>query len=228
MIGIFGLILLPLVLLVALGWLAPLILGLVLHRRMLVVIGGAWALASIALVAGLVFLGSRAFSGGGVRPQNFDAATYAGPTGCLAMAHHGPFRLLLRQHDAERDGGRFFIEGEAGRALAPAGSLTVEWLELRAPGPATGAATVAYSLGTAADKLELQAGRQLDLPYGPPFTAVITTARRPGGMLELNLKLTDAANRSVTFSGGDRQTAPAFEAVAPSGDIFWRGSFEYG
>lgn len=136
------------------------------------------------------------------------------------------------------DHGVFDIEAPAqGTAKVPAGewrllSYTIEHpetpgkAETDRPTPSRISATVPKDLGT----VEVPADGTLDLPFGPPYRALVKAQPANRGPVNLRLDLQDVGGASCTglkVEGG-RPPSPSFRIFDPAGKLVHRGKFEYG
>ncbi len=87
-------------------------------------------------------------------------------------------------------------------------------------------ANVPKDLGT----LEVPAGGTLELPFGPPYRALVRAHPKKRGKVDLRLDLKDRGGASCAGLRveGDRPPSPSFRIFDPGGKLVHKGEFEYG
>jgi hypothetical protein len=221
------------VILVLLGWLAPLIVGIRRHRRkaggkVLIGVGAAWGL----LALGLVGMATKSFYELD-RTYNhevsaFTPASYTGAVGTLTFGYDLAGTLKIRHEGAE--GSKWWTVGVSNAtAVVPAGPIKVDDLSFSvtdAKGKVLG--SLNCDLSAENQSFSLATNGQRRIAGGFPLTASIDASKRDA-QLSLGYKLADAAGNRVTWNAaGQGRKPPAFEAVSPAGKCFWRDNFEYG
>jgi len=227
-----GLMVWGVVALVLLGWLAPLVVGIVRRRRkggkVLVGVGSVWCL----LALGLVGLAVQMFMDWN-RTHNhevaaFDASTYAGAVGTLSFPYAYQGAFVFRQEGPDGDTW-WKVAVSNGAAVAPAGLLIADdliFFVTDSQGKALGTLTCGFraeheAFALATNGLHRIAG-------GFPWTASVQVEKLDD-KLSMSFSMVDSAENKVAWhaAGGGRKP-PAFEAVDSSGKCFWRDNFEYG
>ncbi|NLE39583.1 MAG: hypothetical protein GX621_16305, partial [Pirellulaceae bacterium] len=114
------------------------------------------------------------------------------------------------------------------KIVLPAGKWQIASYTLGVSG---GDATiVSASFAGKPSEVDVEKGGTTELPFGPPFRAVVTAARAEGGKLGLSLSVVgQGGERCSNFLvGGKRPPAPLFEVRDASGKVVYSGKFEYG
>ena len=230
---VLGLLIWGLIALLALGWIAPLITGIVRLRRgkggkVLIGIGAAWFLVLVGMVgfaARTYFVYQQRYS-----VAEFNPAKFKGETGTVELPYPGAgtlrFEQALQGADAEK---RWSVTASNGVVVVPAGKLTVSYLNVSLAGDK--GETLGWLSGSIAPEnvtFTLEPNGRHKIPGGFPLTASVAAEKR-GDQLSLDFKMVDTAGNKVAWNaaGADRKP-PAFEAVSPDGKSFWRDDFEYG
>ena len=223
---------LGLLVVVLLGWLLPLVVGIVRTVRGqrstgLIVFGGAWGLFGAAGL-GLLFVGALAFRTANrpTRTEVFDPATYEGPTGTIVVPFTARTQLsVIGQQSAVRQQ----LTATGGSLIAPAGSLTVRSVDLTAADD-SGAQWSASCFFRRQQQLNLAEGETQELKIGPPFTAKVIAKKTSDDMCTFDLKVTGTGGNGFTIRqlGSAANKAPAFEVLNKDGEVVWQGDFKYG
>lgn len=224
---------LPLLVVVLLGWLVPLIFGIVRSRGNkggigCIVLGGVWGFLAICL---FVLIGISWFSFSRVRkawdPKDFDAASYEGALGRIE-ATPGDNATLVLQGGADGAYVRVLITN--GIAAAPSGSFSI-WsyeLERKDESGSTWRASAQNPKGDSG-KLNIPTNGVARLTLGPPFEARVTTRAQAEGNRSFDLKIAGSSSNAFTVtSSGGRSKPPGFEVVNATGVTVWSGNFAYG
>jgi hypothetical protein len=225
---LLGIVVIALVTAVLIGWLVPLIIGIVkLFRRTggiaLTIIGIMWALGAM----GLAVMGYVAISHlrEALRVEDFDPAAFKGQTGSVTLPHQGESSLIVTDRKANK---RLRLHVREGVAQAPVGDYKVDSYEISMKDKA-GVTWTASHYSSPSQGLEISAASAAHLNLGPPFTARVEVNESPGGGTMLQFSLTGPGGESyVMMSGRGRPALPRFEVLDPSGQVVWQGRFEYG
>jgi hypothetical protein len=212
-----------------LGWLIPLIIGIVHMRRRtgglaLIIVGAIWGFGAIA-VGGLGALAYREFSRA-TRFEYFDPSAYHGAMGAIVVPNPG--ELIVRDKKLDR---RLCLQINRGIARAPVGRYdVVSWTEAVAPYAPAGSedwtASCEFDAGPSSELVVTAEGTQR-LEVGPPFTVSVDVAPQAGGRVTLILKVMGLGGHSYSIVSR-RRPPPRFEVLDGSRKVVWHGNFEYG
>lgn len=230
---IIGILALVLAGLIGLGWLVPLVLGIVRLRRrsggvVLTVLGGTWALG-VGLVGALGWLTYRTFLEFGpgaaspLKVEQFEPAKYQGETGTIVLGYKGESSLEAYQRDGTK---ALRLSTNDGIVKAPVGNYHVMGYQALAK-EQSGAEWVARCSPGA--RVSVKAGSSTELKLGPPLTASITVKTRGKDQVSMDLKLAGVDGGQYTISKkGGRDEPPSFVALNKAGQVVWKGRFSYG
>jgi hypothetical protein len=90
--------------------------------------------------------------------------------------------------------------------------------------------TISARIPKDAPKVEVAAGKTVELPFGPPYRALVKASPRSSRQATLRLDIVDQGGASCTDLRveGKRPPNPPFVIFDPSGKVVQRGKFEYG
>lgn len=222
--SIIGIVFLVIAACFALGWIVPLVVGLVRIRRkqwgwVLVVVGGVWGILAIASAVGIANLLRRKFEF-----EKFDPAQYDGPMAAITWPGQLSGELMLLDPKGSK---MVRTPVTSGKAQMRTGnfSLLNYTMKTHDGGNVEWAAT--GSLGMAA--VSLEANSTHELTAGPPFTASIAVQKGAAGKEVLSLNVKDLGSNLCSFTKSGRRTAPPrFEIRDEAGKVVFSGKFEYG
>jgi hypothetical protein len=230
---ILGFIILIVVAVIAIGWIIPLIIGLVRLRKKksgglaLTIIGGVWGAVAIVIIAIGVYsvFQARRY----MQVEEFNPATYKGSTGKIVMSYKGDSMLTVMTMNNPK---RLRLTAKDGVALAPVGSYTPLQFEAELADK-DGNEWAASSTLVAKDpnQISVQPDISCEIKVGPPLKASVSIDK--GGnkddeyFLSLELTGVDGGSYSVRKLGKD-DWAPGFEFIDSAGKVVWQGKFEYG
>ncbi|MEN6305349.1 MAG: hypothetical protein ABFD96_21680 [Armatimonadia bacterium] len=211
-----------------LGWLVPLIVGIISIRRhrqnavgyVLSGIGALWAVgAATALLLAFSYVRGHQQ---GTSPSDFTPQTFQGKTFSLKVGDLGDGYL-----DGYDRGRRYRFKAANGAVMVPADTRLDTCVITRQADKVRWEARTSLSGLLARDV----AGPQQQVLVGPPFTVQITTARMPrqtSGNVYLRLETKDRGGHLTTISSTPRAQPPSFEARDSKGNLVWSGRFSYG
>jgi len=223
-----GVAILAVVAVALLGWLVPLVVGLVQLRRrtggvVLAVIGAIWGFAAIG-VAGLGAVAYRQMSRS-VRVEDFDPASYHGATGTVLVTYAGQSELIVRDKKLDK---RLRLHARDGIAQAPVGKFEVEsWEALATDSQGITWTASCYPGGGRAAEMAVAAGGAPRFEVGPPFTASVDVRPQASGRVAFELKVAGLGGYSYPIHSS-RARPPGFQALDRSRRVVWHGDFEYG
>lgn len=233
---VLGIVMLAAVALLALGWIAPLIVGLALrsrktgHPRAWLIAAGVWG--GLALLLGLTFAiaamseGDLFGRGAQVSEPAADAPPVTGPKATLRFDGMKTASLTVVS-DKDR---RATYAATNGAMILPAGRLRVERLVMTAA-DRRGRTWTANGMWYGGKPLDLKDGEQKAAPWLPPFAAGIKlTASGVSEDIEAEPVYATADGSQLTLTGPGRakEDTPSFEAFDAAGKSVMRGAFEYG
>lgn len=217
-----------------LGWLLPLVLGIVRIRRkgaggvVLTVIGGVWGLVVLGVVGLAVYEVheySRVSDSGKV--VDFDPAQYQGQTGSIVLSHKGESTLEIGGRDG---GGRMRLSTSNGVLSAPVGTYNLFSYEAVGKDESGATWVASGSLSSRGrEPISVKANSTQTLELGPPFKASVTvkSTGRGSATLDMSLKGCDGNQYTISKKGG-RGEPPSFQVLSKTGEVLWQGRFEYG
>ncbi len=226
---IFGIIILLIAAFFVLGWIVPLIIGLVRRKQgksctALIVLGSVWGVMAL-LGAGVIGLGVYAFSMAESRWQTeeFDPSAYEGETAILETAHKGNATLVARVGEGES----YSFSTDDGSFLVPADVIKPQSYSITAKGDDGKTWTASWWFYSAQNdpEADLTAVDRGNLDVGPPI--IVKPSRRvlSEGRQSIDVSFTDAAGRSVRLSP---PKPPVIQILDASGAAVWSHKMEYG
>lgn len=233
---LLGVVMMAAVALLALGWIAPLIVGLALrsrktgHPRAWLIAAGVWG--GLALLLGVTFAIAAMNEGGifGGASQISEPAADAPPvTGPKATLRFDGMKTasLTVVSDKQR---RSTYAATNGTMILPSGRLRVERLVMTAV-DGRGRTWTASGMWYGGRPFDLKEGEQKAAPWLPPFAAGIKlTASGVSDAIEAEPVYAVADGAEITLAGPGRakEDTPFFEAFDAAGKSVMRGTFEYG
>jgi len=219
----------------ALGWLVPLIIGIVRTAKGqrssgLIVLGALWGsvglfFGGIAIVGLLTF--RRVQEQTNVKP--FDASLAGDQVATLTV----PFGGKAVVQFVSKDGMKvqtYTSNAENGAVLVATGKITpisVTFTGTDTEGGIWNASS--YFQGRRRKELMLAAGDTHELRVGPPFEARVLLNGESTGRQHLDFKLKGTGGNAFTIrKHGSANKPPSFEVVDEKGDVVWHGNFAYG
>ena len=221
-----------------LGWIAPLVIGLVRRRRShagargWLIAASAWGALALLVAVGLGVLSLFAFRSyrsdlGGLASEcnDFDPAAFKGPTATLRSAHAGEAHVVACGEGSEQT--RYGATN--GLITVPAGEMRISRCDFVERGADGRTWTATASLSEEAT-LSAAAGSVQDLGFGPPLVASAQVTWTPASdRISLAPVFVDSAGNEYTVSSEPRAEKPAeFQFVDSQDRVVWRGNFEYG
>jgi len=230
-----ALVILPLGALVLLGWLVPLVVGIVRSRRGkggvgCIVLGGVWGFLALCLLGFVCFVWfSFSQARTAWQPQTFDPAVHTGALGRIEFPHGGDAVLTL-QHGGTPDGSAYLqLNATDGVAVAPAGELSIWSCDLKhkdADGNTWQASC--YNPKGESGKLTVPTNGVACVALGPPLEARIKTRAMAEGKRSFDLKITGPHGNKFSVRAEGHGRAPGFEVLNAAGETVWTGKFAYG
>lgn len=214
----------------ALGWVVPLVVGIIRIRRgavgtALTVIGAAWGILAIP-VCGLAFYGYRQVASY-TEIEDFDHTQYRGETGTIVVPYKGKSSLVVADKNSDK---QIRFSTTDGTMIVPVGTYELFSYDV-ADEDENGIKWEAscYLFRLKSGKISVGPGSSQELDIGPPFTAKVTTKSKGRDEASFDMKLTgrDGCQYTISKSGGSRK-APVFHVLGESGNVLWQGSFKYG
>ena len=225
-----GLAVLVFVFCLAIGWVVPLVVGIIWLRRKagggvaMTVIGGVWGVLALSGIG----IGVSAYRQVGqyTKVEDFDPLQYQGPKGNIVVPHKGESSL-----EVTGDGGkRMRLPTKDGVFVVPAGTYSptsYKAVDKDSSGQEWEASS--YLSLPKPGKISVKDGSRQDLDVGPPFVASVSVSAKGQEQATLDLKLTGRDGNQYTISRKGRlREAPGFEVRDKSGEVVWQGKFAYG
>ena len=219
-----------------LGWIVPLVIGIVRLRRrstgdtagmVLTIVGSVWGVVGLMLgvCGGMFWLTLTSFN----QVKQFDPSQYDGPMGTIVVPYEGEASLQVTS--MTDDGTVMELSAGDGRFQAPVGEYCL-WIFTAMKTDEDGSeweATTFLGLD-APDQITVQADNETSLELGPPFTASIAVTAEVQNEAELELQFADNQGNQYSLSRLDWEEAapPRFEVRSSSGELVLKGQFEYG
>lgn len=211
-----------------LGWIWPLVTGLVKRRRgekatVWLVLGAVWGVGSLAVSAliGLAIFSIMSFSGY-MDATEFDAAAYEGPTATIVAPYKG--EATLTGNTADQGSLRF--QSSDGTFIVPAGEIAPSAYaitEIDADGGYWHASWSLYPQKLA--PFDLAEGGTAQFDRGPPLTMRVKRRELTGGNQNLGIEIFDRTGATVSVRGAQK---PAIQIIDESGEVAWSKTLEYG
>lgn len=231
---IFGFIIMAVMAVMAIGWIIPLVFGLVFVRRRrglgitLLAVAGLWGFLAGSAVVGVVMLVRQQAKMFG-EEQVFNPATHQGPTGTVIVAHKGTSSLTLFSAGATQPG-RIRIDGKTSSLTVPVGTYSLwnyEITELDATKHAWRASSILAG-ATTGGLLVVNAKSSQTLDVGPPLAAQVVIGASSKSKADFTLALRDKAGHSWSISGGapEASKGSGFEVRDKAGKVLWTGKFD--
>lgn len=224
------------VVIIALGWIAPLVLAVLGHRRrwasarnwrILAIVWGCVSLALAIGMGGLIYAAtriSRGYGSGLGEARLFEPATHPGKTSILRTACSGEVDLVF----SVDSGKTLRCASSNGTLVVPAGSLAVSECRFTAPdaGGKPWTASIRFWNET---NLAAAAGAVQELGLGPPFLLAANMDWAPvSSKISLAPACADRAGNIYTIKCNRDGLPPVFRVLNAANQVVWSGNFEFG
>lgn len=232
LLAVLGIVVLILLLLFVVGWLVPLIWGIVRIRRKtggraLTIIGAAWG--AIAILLGMVgvlsVLSMRDELPGASKSEAFNAKTYKGSTGKILLPCKGTTTLEVK-HIAS--GNAYSLTGNDGEIIAPAGVLVLKSFTVSAKDKKGAQWELSHFFWNSPVKeIFVREGESVRCELGAPLTASVVASHIDANSASLELLL--SCPRGMTYDlipKGGRDVG--FVVLSKAGETLWQGDFKAG
>ena len=220
-----------------LGWIVPLVAGIVRLRRSgsdavglaLTTVGRVWCVGGLVLgVCGGMFWLMFRLGGPDSQIEQFDPSRHDGPMGAVVVPYEGEALLHVT---STADGKMMALSTGDGRFEAPVGEYRLRGLTVKKTGEDNSQWEATTLLAQDEPRqVSVRADGEASLDLGPPFTASIAVAAEPQNVVELDLEIADSQGCQYTIVkialGGT--PPPRFEVRFSSGELVLEGQFEYG
>lgn len=225
---VFGIVVGLVVLCFAIGWLIPLIVGIVKLRRgqrqigiALTITGGIWGLAAVGLIALAAFLGrGQMFD---YQVKDFEPSKYEGLVGRIVVPCDGEVELFLSGDGDEQL--RLKVGDQS--AQAPAKRLRLESYTISATAD-DGSRWKLYSHFYGREQsITVEPNADVKLKIGPPFRAKLDVDLS-NNRANIGLSVSDTAGGDCSLFRMDSDAPVGFVALTRSGDKLWEGKLESG
>lgn len=223
------------VLVIALGWIVPLVLSIIGHRRhwpsakgwrICTVIWGGVAVLMALGVSGLFFIGSRISRGytGESDAKLFNATAYGGKVATLRTAYMGEAEYVFR----DQAGKNFRCVTSNGSVVVPAGTLALHECKFTAS-DAKGQPWTASFRSWYQTNISVGADAVQDVEFGPPFLVAVNMNWSPvSSKISLDPACADRAGNIYTIKSDRTEAVPSFQVLNAEQEVIWSGKFEFG
>ena len=223
-----------------LGWIPPLVVGIVRLRRrsasdtvgvVLTAVGSVWGVGGLMLgLCGGMFWILFNFVGAFDQVEQFDPSQYEGPMGTIVVSYEG--QASLQVLSTAEDEKILELSADDGRFQAPVGDYRLWMFTAIRTGEGDSMWYVSAFLESGdSDNVSVQADSETPIDLGPPFAASIAvTEDKVAGKVNLELQYADSDGHQYTMSrfDWDEATSPGFEVRSSTGELVLKGQFEYG
>jgi hypothetical protein len=230
--AIFGIIFLIIGAIIGLGWIALLIIGIVLIKKkkktagiVLTVVAGVWGLIALLMIGGGIYGYRRASKMYAI--EDFNPAEYKGEMGSIVVPHKGKSSLAVSD---KKKGGRIQLSTKDGVFSIPTGAYTLSSYDIIANDKNNikwEASGSLYSIKSR--KISIEPDSRKEIQIGPPFIAKIEAKKKGQNEATFDFKLIGSGGGKYTIGRyGKGKKAPRFQVIDKSGNILWQDKFEYG
>lgn len=225
---VFGIVVGLVVLCFAIGWLIPLIVGIVKLRRgqrqigiALTITGGIWGLAAVGLIALAAFLGrGQMFD---YQVKDFEPSKYEGQVGRIVVLCDGEVELFVSGEGDEQL--RLKVSDQT--AQAPAKRLRIDSYTVREDAD-DGSRWKLYGHFYGREKrLTVESDADVKLEIGPPLKAKLDVGLSKN-RANIGLSISDTAGGYCWLHRADSDATVRFVALSRSGEKLWEGTLEPG
>jgi hypothetical protein len=232
MMSAVGIVLIVIAAVVGLGWVIPLVAGIVRLKRgtggvALTVVGGIWCLFAVSIGLFAYVVSRQVSTARNV--EAFNPAAYQGPTGKIVVPHQGDCSLEVYATDGASARKRLQLSGKDGVLVAPVGTYVLGSCDLTARDAANREWSASCYPGSSSGRISVTANAPVNLDVGPPFTASVKVHSQGKSQVGMDYQLTGRGGHSYTIeknSGAD--DPPGFQVLDSSGKEVWHGTFAYG
>jgi hypothetical protein len=231
--AVLGVVVLFVMLLFVVGWLVPLIWGIVRMRRKtgglaLTIVGAAWGTIAIVLVVVgvLSVLSMRDQLPGASKSEEFNAKTYKGSTGKVLLPCKGATTLEVK-HIAS--GNAYSLTGNDGEIIAPAGVLVLKSFKVSAKDNKGAEWQLShYFWNSPVKEIFAREGETVRCELGgPALTASVIASHDDANSASLQLLLSCPRGMTYDLSPGGGSDV-GFVVLSKTGETLWQGNFEAG
>lgn len=231
--GILGIAVTALVAVFILGWIAPLVMGILRRRRAegglaLIIIGGVWGLASLLLICFFVRQIQLIEDGG----TAFNPAKCRKPMGSIVLPYSegGELQVFAAKKPLLFKKPALLLPISDGAALAPIGNYKLGGYRVAAR-DAENVRWTASSRGIRSEggrkEIRVRADSITRLDFGKQFTARVNITDPAPELAIFNLEITDSDGESCDMrKNGD--SIAEFQVLDKKGSIIWEGKFDAG
>jgi hypothetical protein len=234
--GVMGILIGLAVLIIAAGWIVPLILSIIGHRRhwpstrglrILTVIWGGTAVLLALGVSGLIFTASRmvrSYGGESGDAKLFKATAYGGKTAILRLAYTGEVECVIR----DQAGKTFRCATSNGSLVVPAGTLALRECKIMASDSKGRSWTASCRFGNETN-ISVGVDAVQNVEFGPPFLVAVQVEYTPvSSKIRLEPACADRDGIIYTIKCDQKKTVPSFQVLNANQQVIWSGKFEAG
>lgn len=213
-----------------LGWLWPLIAGIVKTRRGdrsvgLIVFGGIWgsiALLSITLIGIGIYTALQL--SGSYKTAEFNPEEYQGQTAEIVTPYKSTSTITAR---TSHDNARYVFNTTNGIFIVPASMMNLESYSISAKDEKGKVWSASWSLysHTGSGNFNMETNSSLDLNLGPPIHITATHKEMADGKQNINIAVTDANGNNVNLRA---QPAPSIQILDETENVVWTHKLSYG
>ncbi|MHB0998798.1 MAG: hypothetical protein ACYC27_06090 [Armatimonadota bacterium] len=230
MYAILGLIMLIFAAVLAVGWLVPLIMGIIRLKKgvrsaglPLTIIGEIWGFFSIVIV-GFTIYGFTMMSKA-MDAEDFDPSDYQKPMGMIDLSYEGDFEIQLRKAENKK---LINFKGEDGTVLAPTGLYTPQSLDI-SMNDKQDREWIAHTYFTSkADQIQVTTDSPVSITAGPPFQVMVHMNKSGKNKINFDLGVKGSDGRSYDINCYEIDEPAGFVVLSKTGEKLWEGKFEAG
>jgi hypothetical protein len=214
-------------LVIGLGWIIPLVIGIVKRKTalgiVLIVLSCTWVLF-IGLMSFGLFVISR-IETRGMETVKFNPDTYDGPVGTIKVSFPAKTTLYLIEEKNEK---RYQVDSDSNELITPCGRFKLYMYAGSIPADDGTRWSVNTYLYNKKCYAQIEPGSVVELVFGPPLEASVSPGKQ-GTNVRFNFNLRDSAGNKYTLARiGSKLPPPKFNVVDAAGTVVWSDAFEFG
>ncbi len=226
---LIGIITLVVMAFIFLGWLLPLIIGLVRRKKGksctgLIIFGGVWGGVAAVLAAVMAF---AVFSfmelQSSWQVEAFDASAYDGDTAAVVFPYKGGDAVLTASTE---DDVNYTFGTSNGKFVVPAGTITPTSYSISLKDEQGKYWSAMWRFHSShEDPLNCEADGEVKLDWAPPLVMKATRKGLADGSQKIGMKVVDGSGHEVNLSC---EKTPVLQIIDESGKVVGKHTMEYG